>query len=243
MSKPKYKIVPTKLTKEVNKKLDHQIDSTDEAFPTRREWIIAVVGRKGSGKTSLIVNLLSSSFFRKKYDNIILISPSHRDEKLKPLIEELTADGKFYDRLTNDNLIEIMNNINEYNDEFKEKHKGKIPKNLLLIDDSLADLPLSSQKQSAFNKLMTNHRHAHTSIILSTQKFKSLNTIARNNLDGLIAFRTSNQGEIDSMCDEFGIDEELYLNATEEPHSFLFTHFFNNNKKSYFLNFDRLIPL
>ena len=240
----KYKVVQNKLTKEVTKALDHQIDSTDEPFPKRREFILAIIGKKGSGKTSLVVNLLNSSVFKKKYDNIIMFSPSKRDEKLKKLIDELDADGKYYEKLTNQSLLEVMDNLNEYNDEYKEKYgKKKIPKNLIIIDDCLADLPLSSQKHSAFNKLMTNHRHHHATIILSTQKFKSLNNIARNNIDALAMFRTANEGEIKAMCEEYGIEEDLYLNATEEPHSFLYTHFFDNNKKTHFKNFDRLIPL
>jgi GTPase SAR1 family protein len=240
----KYKVIKNRLTQETSKQIDNQVDSTSNPFPERREWIIGFVGRKGSGKTSLIVNLLNSSVFKKRYNNIVMFSPSKRDEKLKQLIDELDADGKYYEKLTNQSLTDVMDNLNEYNDEFKEKHgKKKIPKNLIIIDDCLADLPLSSQKQSAFNKLMVNHRHHHTSVILSTQKFKSLNNIARNNLDGLISFRTANEGEVDAMTEEYGIDKELYLNATEEPHSFLYTHFFDSNKKTYFKNFDRLIAL
>ena len=90
---------------------------------------------------------------------------------------------------------------------------------------------------------MTNHRHHHATIILSTQKFKSLNNIARNNIDALAMFRTANEGEIKAMTEEYGIDEELYLNATENPFEFLYTHFFDNNKKTHFKNFDRLIAL
>lgn len=239
----KYKIIPNKLTKEVVKAVDHQVDNTNEPFPKRREFILAIVGKKGSGKTTAIVNLLSSSPFKKKYDNIILFSPSARDEKLKPLVEELSNDGKYYDSISNKNLQEVMDNLNEYNDEFKEKYKGKVPKNLIIIDDLLHQLPLSTAKNSIFNKLMTNHRHHHTTVFLSTQKFKSLNNIARNNLDGIMMFRTSNEGEIKAMTEEYGIDPELYMNATEEPHSFLYTHFFDNNKKTHFKNFDRLIPL
>jgi len=56
-------------------------------------------------------------------------------------------------------------------------------------------------------------------------------------------FRTSNQGEIDAMCEEYGIDEELYLNATEQPFNFLYLHFFDNNRRTYFKNFDRLIEI
>ena len=240
----KYRVIPTKLTKEVTKPLDHQIDSTDEPFPKRREFILAIIGKKGSGKTSLIVNLLNSSVFKKKYNNIILFSPSRRDEKLKPLIDELDADGKYYEKLTNESLAEVLSNLNEYNDEFKEKHgKKKVPRSLVILDDVMSDLPLSSQKQNVFNKFVTNHRHHHCSIILSVQKFNSINTVARNNIDALAMFRTSNEGEIKAMTEEYGIDPELYMNATEEPNSFLYTTFFNSNKKTHFKNFDRLIPL
>lgn len=240
----KYKVIKNRLTKEVTKELDHQVDATDEPFPKRREFILAIIGKKGSGKTSLVVNLLNSSVFKKKYNNIILFSPSRRDEKLKPLIDELDADGKYYERLTNESLAEVMQNLIEFNDEFKEKHgKKKVPRSLVILDDVMSDLPLSSQKQNSFNKFVTNHRHHHCSIIISVQKFKALNTVARNNIDALAMFRTSNEGEIKAMTEEYGIDEELYLQATEEPHSFLYTHFFDNNKKTHFKNFDRLVQL
>jgi branched-chain amino acid transport system ATP-binding protein len=72
------------------------------------------IGKKGTGKTTVIVNLLKSkkSPYYNKYDRIYLFSPTaQKDSKLDFLVDEVSSFGNFYNELTNENLQEVLDKI------------------------------------------------------------------------------------------------------------------------------------
>jgi hypothetical protein len=111
---------PSELTKALAP-YDAQIKADDTPFPKDKKLIWICSGRKGSGKSNLILSLLQrpESPVYQSYDNIILISPSaKRDDKFKPLITELTAHNNFYEELTEEVISEILERLQEYNDQY-----------------------------------------------------------------------------------------------------------------------------
>lgn len=235
--------IKNKLT-DVIKPSDNMINQTNKAFPSHPQpFVYLVVGRKGSGKTSLLLNLLNSpDAFQKRFNNIFLFSKTaENDDKLKKLVDELKDDNKFYDKLTDDDINEVLDKIKKFNKEYKEKHTKKKPENLILFDDVLDSLPLSIEKNSALNKLIVGHRHYKTSIIISVQKFSAINRLIRNNSDCITYFTNQNKLENKAFQDEYGISDDMLNFATNEPHSFLHMTFLNNAQKTYFKRFDRII--
>lgn len=101
--------------------VDNQVSKNDEPLPNNSPVIYAIVGKKGSGKTSLCVNLLrnKSSPYHNFFDNVFYISPTgEKDEKMSFLVDELKQEGKFYNDLTEDILQEIIDKVESFNEEY-----------------------------------------------------------------------------------------------------------------------------
>jgi Cdc6-like AAA superfamily ATPase len=225
--------------------LDNQVHKTDDPLP---EGHISYIfcGKKGSGKSTLILNLLKrkTSPYHRRFDNIYMISPTAmRDPKFDKLIEELQRDGKFYEELNEENINNIIEKIKAFNDKFAEEFPKKKPFNLLLLDDCIHMMPTSTQ-QSTIQQLWTNQRHLKLSIFLATQKLNKLPTLCRANADLISFFPNDNRKEFECLENEWSIDPKLlksvYDFATDSPNSFLHISFFGR-KPTFFKKFDRII--
>jgi len=225
--------------------LDNQVHKTDDPLPEGHiSYIFA--GKRGSGKSSLLLNLLKrkSSPYYKHYDQIFLISPTaQRDPKFDGLVEELKREGKFYGELNEEVIKEIIARVTKFNDDFAQEHPKKKPFNLLICDDCLSFMPTSTQ-QSSFNQILTNSRHMRLSLFLTTQKLNKLPTLCRSNADLISFFPTDNRKEFECLENEWSIEPKLlksvYDFATDSPNSFLHISFFGR-KPTFFKKFDRII--
>jgi hypothetical protein len=232
-----FKTEKSPLTKLLEPK-DKQVSSSDDCLPKDGYYIWLLIGKRGSGKSNLLLNALDNKeFYKKYYDNIFLISPTAgRDRKFDKLCKELNKEDKCFDDCNNKIIGEIMERIQSYNDE----HEKKKPRNLIIFDDCLSLLPKSTEKNSIFNKLIVQNRHYKTDVFITTQQFKKLNTIVRSNADMVSFFKNDNQGEKKAFLEEYGITEELLDDATDEKHSFLHICF-NSNQPTYFKRFDKYV--
>jgi ABC-type dipeptide/oligopeptide/nickel transport system ATPase component len=201
--------------------------------------IFAIIGPKGSGKSSIVLSLLTSkkSPFRRYFDNILLVSPTAKyDDKMRPLQEEVDSEGKYWESLNEQTAEEMIELLNELNTGKKK------PQNLIILDDCTQSFP-TGKKPSKITSLFTNSRHLKTSIWVITHKYTSMPPVFRNQLDSLFIFRTNSKIEIEGFkrdlnCDESVFEENL-KKATEEPHSFLFVNLTGGKCKMY-KRFDEL---
>ncbi len=235
--------------------LDHQVNRTDEPLPLGH-LLHLFVGKRGSGKSTLMLNLLcrKTSPYHCHFHNIFMCSPTaKRDPKWNPIVEELEREGHFYDRLDDDICDEIIKKAEAFNDKYLQgKYDKKTkkwvkprdkPSNLLILDDCLTAMPMSQQK-SRINDLFVNGRHFKLSTWVASQKFNKLNTVCRSNADLISFYPTDNEKEFRSMADEWSIPIErlkrLYDFATDEPNSFLHISFVPR-RPAFFKKFDRII--
>lgn len=211
------------------KQLDEQQIISDEPIPpTYFSW--GIVGGKGTGKTSLILSLLSNKF-KGKYDNIFWVSQTYKNDMyskkvLHDLITELESEGKAYDDLTEENSVEIIEKIQKFNDEFRaeKRNKNKKPRNLVVLDDVLSSLPRSKLSHPA-NKLTVNNRHLCTDVVILSQKLTGIPKLWRQNLSILSLFGSKNKGDLKVILDELDVEVDLFLDlyhyATDKANSFL----------------------
>lgn len=220
--------------------LDKQVHVTDDPIPKDNNFVWLISGAKGTGKSSLLLNMLRS-FLRKHYNNIYLVSPTaKRDPKFSKLVEELEPEGKYYDALNESNLHEIVEKINSYN-AIKDS-----PRNMLILDDCIADMKSSTSK-STLNRIITTCRHMKTSVVILTQKYNKVNPLIRTNADILSIFRTQNQKELNSIIDDLPVRkdefETVYEYATtpSDTNSNPFLHIsLIGAKTRYYRAFDRI---
>jgi len=225
--------------------MDNQVVKTDDPLPIGNLNYI-FCAKKGGGKSTLLLNLLKrkTSPYYRQFDNIFLISPTaNRDEKFSKLIDELKVDNKYFDTLDDDIIEELVARLNQFNQQYKEEHPKKTPRNLLILDDCIHLLPTSTA-HSAINQLFTNQRHMKLSLWICTQQLTKLNRLIRSNADLISFFPNDNKKEFDTLVDEWSINPKLLQNvykyATQRPNSFLHISFFGR-KPIFFSKYDRII--
>ena len=206
-------------------------------------WLI--VGKKGSGKSTFVLNLLrKKEMYRRHFNNIYLVSPTaQRDDKFQKLCDELKQSNNCYDECSAETLNEIRERVEKFNDEFlsdeKNIKKNKKPYNLLILDDCISDLNRGSEIKNIINKMVMNSRHLKLSIWIISQKYKLISTAIRSNSDMLSFFK--NQNDIEKRAlDEFSIDTNI-LDQLEKPSDFM--HVVMRGVPKYFINLKPVLSI
>jgi Cdc6-like AAA superfamily ATPase len=219
--------------------LDNQVESSRDAIPSGN-IIYAIIGGKGSGKSTLILNLLSKkdSPFYKRFDNIFFCSPTaQRDHKFDNLVQELEVEEKYFTDCHNETLNNIIERLKESVDDNPDV------KNLLILDDCIHMLSSSSDKNSALNELVTQSRHMKLSIVIVSQQLKKINTLIRNQIDCISFFRTHKIKEYQALEELLNINKKLlkiyYDQATKTNNGFLHISLMTNTPV-FFRNFDKM---
>jgi hypothetical protein len=239
----KYYLKVNKISKSLNK-LDNQVVKSNDPLP-KQDIVWIVSGGKGSGKSTMVLNVLKNKHaYKGCFENIFLISPTSRnDKKFEKLVKELDAENKYFSECNDEVVDEIIERLKAFNESFDEEEEGRKPHNLVLFDDCLAFLPKSTQK-SRFNELITTSRHLKTSVWILVQKYNRVNPIIRAQMDLLSIFHTNNKKELESLEDDLNLNkhqfEEIYDFATSGNNSFLHISFFGGKPK-YFKKFDEIM--
>jgi len=147
-----------------------------------------IVGRPGSGKTSLLVSWLSSKgknrILRKCFDNIYLCMPTNSRQSLKNNIFEHHPADKMWDDLTLESITKIYENL--------EKNVSEKPKksSLIILDDCGASLK-NKYIQEHFRRILYNRRHLATHVIVLVQSYLSVPKDLRKLATNVIMFKPS----------------------------------------------------
>ena len=217
--------------------LDNQKDTTDSPLPLEA-CNYGIFGRKGCGKTSLLLNLImkSESPWYKHFHRIFIISPTAKhDPKIMDLIKDIGQE-QYYETLSNEVLEDIIDKI----EVIKKKKKKEKKQYCIIYDDCIHLL----KKCNMANRLATQNRHHQITNVYLLQKFTGyMNPLIRSNLDLISFFRTENEKELNSLLEEVnGNDKvlrQMYEFSTFEPYSFLHINMYSNPVK-YYSRFDRI---
>ena len=176
--------------------------------------IILVVGRKGMGKTNLIVNLLKDPKGLKfLYDRIIIFSGTFKTQ-FQAVWSQLSAKGiTVHEELDENVLMGIY-----------EQQLGS-PEHVLILSDDM-DQQFMKMNQQLLNKIITNSRHCTLSLCFLVQKCSMLPTVIRSNADCIIAYTTSCHREFQALWAEFSHCpkkefHKFFVEHTKEPYSFI----------------------
>lgn len=162
---------------------------------------ICVVGNSGSGKTSLLVSLLTDrNILKKCFNNVVVAIPetSRRSMKKDPF-EDLDPAKQFENLQEIERIYDMLNFYSSENET-----------TLLLIDDCQADLK-DTYIANVLNKIKANRRHLKTTIIILLQTFNKLPLSSRKLLNLLITFRPSKK-EWNSISELIEYDQDITNN-------------------------------
>lgn len=200
----------------------------------RSGFNLLIAGYSGSGKTSLLVNLLSKpkkagvrQSFKNLFSNIVVVSPSLHT--LKNNIFKDLADEKQYTQFTEemlDNFYLLLDKIKQDElDLAKQEDREPEPQyTLLILDDVASSLRKNKKLEQRFINLLQNRRHlglGGVSIISIVQSIVQVAPQHRNNLSHLITFRPKNKKE----------EERIYREFVNQPQKFMddfFNYFFQD---------------
>jgi len=208
----------------------HDKDEIDPKAPILKHTKavqMMIIGPKRSGKSSLILSMLDNrKLYKGYYHNIYMISPSASDAKMRPLIQEIQKEGKFYDSLTEANIKTILDQIRGEQEMMKRKEKKmkkKLPPiyNLLILDDVMADLPRSFKK-NIITSLFMNARHYNLSTMIVSQVYKGIPAQIRKQADIIYTFPIVKK-EKEALQEDFDVPDEAFDIAFEDEsiHPFL----------------------
>lgn len=181
-------------------KFDFSCDDKDETIPLplpqALNFFMLISGKAGSGKTSLILNLLCKrgKNYNRKFDKVFIFSPSLITMKNDPF-SEIPEEQKFQE-LDEEILQAVLDDI---------KDTGE--KVLLIMDDVVNDITKNKHLQRLMNKILMNRRHlagenGSVSVIITTQVYNKIPPPIRKNASHIILYHTKNRKEIDNLFDE-----------------------------------------
>ena len=184
-------------------KMNFSCDNIDDTIPLplpqKKNFFLGLIGKPGSGKTSLLMNLVTkkNKMLNRKFDKVFLFSPSLATDK----------DGKFstlpknqvFDELSVEILEDVLGRIKGTGDDV-----------LLILDDVVNDITKSTDLQRLLCKVIMNRRHLSTDgetgtvgMILTTQVAVKIPAPIRKCITHLVLFNTSNKRELQTIYDEF----------------------------------------
>jgi KaiC/GvpD/RAD55 family RecA-like ATPase len=199
--------------------------------------LTCIIGKPGSGKTSLLISFLKGKkkdkVFRKAFSNILVVMPSSSIKSMKDNIFEKHPTEKIFEELTYDTVSTIQAKLNEYSAE-KEN-------TLLILDDIGASLKDNSIQKS-LKQIIYNRRHLKVHIVMLLQSFKSCPLDIRKMMTNIFMFKPSKQ-EFQTLFDELfetEKDNAIHIMNTvyDKPHQFLML---NVESQKMYKGFDEII--
>ena len=165
-------------------------------LPQVLNFFMLLVGRPGSGKSNLLLNLTAKHgrAFNKKFDRVFVWSPSTGTIKSDPF-ETLPDDQKF-DDLDEENLQGVLDEI-----------EGSGEKCLFIWDDIVSNFKNNGPLEKMCHRVLMNRRHlagpgGSVSVIMTSQVFNKTPAVLRKVVTHLILFSTKNKKELDTIFDE-----------------------------------------
>lgn len=180
-----------------------------------------IVGASGSGKSNLLLNLMSrAEFYSGYFDEVFVISPTANELDDSYAILNLPPERFFQ---PNVEVLSVIESIQKKNIE--KKGIERAPKILIILDDIISYKKFTGSKQLL--KMFVMGRHYGISLCLLSQAWHRVPKSIRLNMSSCIFFKGS-QKEADTVCEEYcvpGYSKKQMLKmiheATRAKYSFL----------------------
>ena len=198
---------------------------------------LCVIGRPGSGKTSLTISLITQKnpkIYRKTHHHILVLMPQNSISSLKKNPFKVLPEENFYNELKESSITDIYNRIDSYSKDGE--------KTLLFIDDMTADLKKSKNIELILKRIIYNRRHLKCNVIITAQSYVNIPLDIRKCISNCILFKPPKK-EMEVLFSELveskkEIFDDIMRMAYDKKHNFLFI---NVPSQRMFKNWDELI--
>lgn len=232
-------IASSKLTVEAPKfKCDSVIHKQIEDPLPNTAFAMALIGSAGSGKTSLMVNMLTSlDMYKHVFDHVHLIAPKSSMGSLQDDIWKNHPAEKVHHELDYATLDTLLKKTKD-----RANVKPKPETTLIIIDDMTIWLKVKTV-ENKLREIIFNRRHNYTSVMILVQSYKSMPLDLRKTLSHFFLFKPRNKKESEAIWEELmflpkNTGDSLLRFCYKEPYDFLMG---NCNTGEMFRNFNRLV--
>ena len=155
-----------------------------------KSFVMLVVGAKGSGKTSLMVSLITGQkkpfkAYRGVFDEVILNMPKASRRSISGDPFKSLPEGSCYE----DFDLHLLDEIYEKAEERAEDEEFT----LAIIDDASSKLKTNKMMIDKLTLLVHRHRHLRLSLMILVQDLTSVPLGIRKNADSIVYFRPTNE--------------------------------------------------
>ena len=219
---------------------DEVDSSVPKPLPQNLNHFMLIVGKPGSSKTTLLLNLMCKrgKMYNKKFDQVYLFSPSLGSIDDCPF-EELPEDQRL-EELSYEILSGVLEEI---------KDSGE--KVLFIMDDVVNDMKKEHHLEKLLCKVLMNRRHqcgsnGSLSVWITTQVYNKVPAPVRKCVSQLVMYETKNRMELDSLYNEVIVglkkDEwyQLLNYVWDKKFNFLFLDSTRPFNQMYHKNFNNL---
>lgn len=216
----------------IKEKMNINIDNININLPHRNGFVYAMTGSGGSGKSSLLLSMFSSTkFYKKKFDNIYLFTP--RSSFLSVEKHPFEKHQHVYHDLTIPKLETIYDELNQLK-ENSINDDTPIENSIIIIDD-FANALKDNELTIFLNKMIIKARHLSCCFIFTLQNYYLLPLTIRKQITNCSIFKPKNKKEWESIADELlNMDKiralELYKYVYDAPYTHLDIDTLNNEK-------------
>jgi len=193
-----------------------------------------ILGKMGTGKTSLITNFVKT-VFKRCYEHIIVFIPSGSRKSIEnDIYGKNLPKADLYDTLTEENLDEVLEKL----EEASENNENT----LLIIDDFQAGLK-DPDVLARLQKIVTRMRHLRVSIFILQQNFQKLAKFLRELVTNVITFNVG-KSQLNKLFEEtVQIDKDKYQALVDlafvDKHDWIAINV--NGNRNIYKGFDRIV--
>lgn len=232
--KPKLKMPEFK----VDEKLSKFLDDDPLLKNMNKSFTCGLIGKAGSGKTSLLIGFVQTkNKLRKVFHHIYVFMPSTSRQSMKNNIFEVLPEDQLYEGVS----YEILNEVYEKLLESTENNQ----RSLLIFDDVQSYLKNREVEVNLLH-IIANRRHLRASIFIVAQNYNKIPKNIRQSFTDIFLFNIGKE-EYNNLYEEnVNISKDdffdkllpMYRNIKkEESNSFIYIH----DKDTFFVNYNELI--
>lgn len=221
-------------------KLSPQLDANPLLRGMNRHFATAVLGKAGSGKTSLVTGLLNTSGYLKKvFDTILVFVPPNSRASM--------GDDCIWNKLPKDQVYDELNIENLRHAFGRAEKNAETEKQTLIVFDDVQRYFKQRDVEPMLLHMCNNRRHNRLSLFFIAQSYQKISRQLRLAMTDLFCFKLSksNMDDIFKEMVECTEDQWNQINAVykkrakdTDGHHFLYL---DANHQRFFIDWDEVV--
>ena len=232
-NKPKLKMPEFKVDEPLSKHLD------DDPLLTNmnKSFCCGLIGKAGSGKTSLMVSFIQTpKKFKKVFNKIYVFMPNSSRNSMKNNAFNVLSEDQLFEGLSYEILSEVYERLLE---STENNHKS-----LLVFDDVQSYLKTKEVEVNLLH-IIANRRHLRCSFFIVAQNYNKIPKNIRQSFTDLFLFNVGKEEYINIFEENVNLSKDDFSKVlTEyrsikktESNSFIYIH----DKDKFFINWNEII--